>query len=205
MPVAMYSLPSRSAVRLGLLLWSFLVGCGSGTTVPAPPLSQAFVAPQINETDAAPALQLYRMEGRYRLPPSNLPPGLEAETRIPVQLSKALTGRTKRAARTYSGKMPFDVGMEGRRFAPSGMRVEVGGEEIPYAKGGKHWTVRDSTLTVTWPSMPPGPAIITWDQLAEEMTRRTFAKAGLTGFDFCRIQLSIDDKTRDGMLIPVFV
>ena len=198
MPIAMRLLSNRSVLVFSL----FLSGCGTSPPSPSEPRPETFQDPQIHETDATQALQLYRMEGRYRLPETNLPPGLQAETRIPISLSKATSGTSKRANRTYTGKMPFDVGMEGRRFAPTGMRVEVNGETLPYAKGGKHWSVRDSTLTVTWPTTPPGPAIVTWDQLAEEMTRRTFSKAGLTGLDFCRMQLSIDDETRDGMLIP---
>jgi len=190
-----------------VLLIPLLVGCGTGCSgeppAPSEPLPESFVDPRIDETDAAPALQLYRMEGRYDLPPTNLPPGISAQTRMPVQLTKGRSGVSKRSARTYVGELPFDVGMEGRRFAPSGMTIEVGGEEIPYAKGGKHWNVRDNVLTVTWPTTPPGPATVTWSQLAEEMTRHTFSEAGLPGgIDFCRYQLSIKDETRDGMLIP---
>ncbi len=186
-----------------LLLIPLLVGCSCEPPPPPEPLPDAFVDPRIDATDAVPALQLYRMNGRYDLPPTNLPANIVAtKKQFEVELVKGRVGSSKRAARTYTGTMPFDVGIEGRRFAPAGMRIEVDGQEIPYAKGGKRWTVRDNTLTVAWPTTPPGPAVITWGHLAEARTRHTFAEAGLMGLDFCRYQLSIEDETRDGMLIP---
>lgn len=179
------------------LLIPLLVACvgDRGPTVPAEPLPDGWSDPGIHETGASPALQLHRLVGRYDLPPQTVPDDHDPGRRFDVPL-------TQERRRRHRGKLPFDVGSEGRRFAPPGMRVYHGDQALPYGKGNPHWSIGGNDNLVVMSGTPLDKVQVAWEGVQAAVDRHQFSRAGLSPEEFVRYSLTLNDHTRDGLLLP---
>lgn len=177
------------------LLFSLLVSCGDpAPQAPAEPRPEGWYDPGISTTGAPPALQLYRMPGRYTLPNATVPPDHDPGRRFTVPLVAA-------KKKKYQGKLPFDVGDDGRRFAPPGMAVYLEDKALPYGVGAESWEIKGNNLVVSSKGAPPSVEVA-WEGVQATVDRHQPSRAGLSPEAFVRYQVTLDDHTRDGLLLP---
>ncbi len=182
------------------LLLNVLLGCGdsanyvqSDASLPA-----TYSDPQLDRVGSGPVVQLHLSEGKYKLPDNSRPSGADVGTVFAVPVEAANTGKRK----TWTGKLPFDVGNQGRRYAPTGMVVSVNGAEAKYGRGATHWDVNGRMLTIAMHAGVPAQVTVEWPQIGDELSRHAFELAGLEPVDFVRYSHSIEGDTRDGLLLP---
>jgi arylsulfatase A-like enzyme len=178
-------------------LFLYLVACGPADYAETTrPVSADYQNPAVDSTGATPVLAMYRTPGSYTLPDHSRPAQVGDNTRFVLQ-------PTPSGAGTYKAKLPFDVGSQGRRFSPTGMVVTVDDVPVMYGKtGSKSWHVKGDSLQLNWPKKRVGQLIVDWPQLAKKLQRRSFAQADLEDHAFVRWSMTLDDYTRDGMMLP---
>ena len=115
--------------RLMNALLLLLFGCPTADyTKPVVPPTATYQDPALDLTGASEVFQLHLKPGTYDLPDNSRPKGALTGTRFEVSAEPTDSG--------WLAKLPFDVGSQGRRFAPPGMVVTVDGNEAPYGKVG---------------------------------------------------------------------
>jgi len=192
-------------VMLPLLL--ALVGCTGADDPfdgPRPAPTPQFTDPGMASTGASPVVQLWRAPGRYQLAASTLPEGFQPREAFPVTMDPSPV-ESKEFVEVYRGVSPFRSDLEGRRSAPPGMKVEVAGTSLPYKPilGRPSWAIRNGYLYVAWKGdLPEGGVRVRYDGVAETLERRDFATAEMEPEAFVQYSVTIEDKTRTGMLLP---
>ena len=175
---------------------------------PLPPRPASFQTPRVDETGATPAIQLWRTSARYVLPDTNRPPDYDSSARFELVFKEDTKNAKRPDLKVWKAKLPFDVGDEARRFAPKGMTVLDGSEEIPYSSKptgqsrGKTWRIKGKFIVLTWPSddLPSGVAV-SWTQLEELIARHELAASGLEESEFVQYTVSLGQRTRQGLLL----
>lgn len=187
-----------------------LLGCSGAprglADVERPP---GFVDPGLKATGASEVHQLWRGSAlagaRFTLPPSSLPTGFTASARVPIPMEAAPV-KTRRATKLYRGDSPFKatVEEEGRVSAPPGMHLFVGDTELQYHANlvGPTWRIAGDKLLVAWAGDPLPQVSIAYPEVEREVRRRDFATAGLSASAFVEHELTLDARTRDGVLLP---
>jgi arylsulfatase A-like enzyme len=199
---------NKPSVMLWPLVIAVLFSCGPSrrsselADVPRP---SGFVDPDLRTTGASPVLQLWLTEGRYTLPDSPLPEGFTGTTRIPAALDPEPL-KVRRVTSLYRGPSPFKAAMEdeGRVSAPPGMSLFVGDEELRYHPNlvGKSWRIGGDSLLVAWPGDALPPVTIVFPEAERLVRRHDFASAGLPPAEFVQHEITLDSRTRDGVLLP---
>jgi arylsulfatase A-like enzyme len=200
------SLPVGLRRLAPLPLALLLSGC-TCTALDAPigPRPAGWSDPSVDTTGATPVASLWRMTGTYVLPESSVPPELDLDADTPLSFTED-TGKTG-AMRVWKAKVPFDLGDEARRSAPTGMSVRVDGEEVPFSSSavaratGKTWRIKGKFLVVTWPGQPKTMGV-GWQGVSASVARRDFGKAGLDPQDFVQHSVTLSDRSREGLLLP---
>ncbi|MEZ4236490.1 MAG: sulfatase-like hydrolase/transferase [Myxococcota bacterium] len=163
-----------------------------------------FVDPQLTTTGASPVLQLWRTPGDYELPDTPVPEELSSGTgRIRVHMDPGIF-KVRRATNLYRGPSPFKAAEEeGRVAAPPGMSLYVGDEKAPYNQNmiGKGWRITQDTLLVAWPGDLP-PVTIVFPEAQRQVERHHFVSAGMSPEDFVHEQITLDARTRPGLMLP---
>jgi len=145
---------------------------------------------------------LWRTPGTYDLPQSTLPAGYTLQTRFPVPVKPGKTRR--KATGVWTGVAPVIEQAPGRVGPPDGMRVFVDGEQITFSPQlqGRSWRFSNSKLTVSWPSETPPEVTLEYDTAKVLLERRDFSTAELPAAEFADYEVTINQITRPGLLLP---
>lgn len=175
-----------------------ILGCDlADYSVPAVPPDTTYEDPQISQTGQQLIASLYRVPARATLPDHSRPADARPDTSFEIVMSPFEKGKRT----LYRGDLPFDVGSQGRRFAPIGMTVEADGELLPYGSAGTYWRVTGRQLQIGMPKAPQN-VVVRWPKLADQVERMGFATSGLDTDAFLRRNLTLDGETRDGIVLP---
>ncbi|NCG18945.1 MAG: sulfatase-like hydrolase/transferase [Rhodobacterales bacterium] len=132
------------------------------------------------------------------MPENSRPEGADDGTDFTIKMVKKVGAKRN----IWTGALPFDVGNQGRKYAPTGMVITIDDAEARYGKGATHWDVDGSTLTlqVQGPGTPDVTA--SWPQVGDQIARHSFALSEMAAEAFVRMDLGIEGDTRDGLLLP---
>ncbi|MCB9686927.1 MAG: sulfatase [Alphaproteobacteria bacterium] len=192
------------------LLLPLLLSCQSSCQAPSRPFRgptrerpATFVDPDLTTSAASPSYQLHRLAGRFTLAPSTLPEGFEVQESFEVHLEPA--GRQKKLS-VWRGPSPFPEELESqaRMAAPPGVHLYVGDQELRYDPNlsGRSWKIHGARLMVSWPSSEKPVARVTNAGVSAILHRRELSLSDLAPEDFVRDDATIDDRTRQGLLLP---
>lgn len=193
------------------MLWLSILWFTGCTGTSDPPLRRsgdrptAFVDPGIDTTGAGPLVQLWRTPGRYALTPTVLPAGFTPDERFPIALDPTPT-KVRKSTKLYAGRTPFkqEVEEEGRVSAPPGMELFVGDQKLDYHPNllGESWRISGDELVVAWKGDVAPEVSISYPVVATEVRRRDFATAGLEPAAFVLHEVTLDARTRHGLMLP---
>ncbi|MCA9491587.1 MAG: sulfatase [Myxococcales bacterium] len=188
------------------LLLPVLLSCQSPSRPFRGPIRErpaAFVDPSLKQASASPSFQLAQLPARLTIAPTTLPEGFEIQESFEIPLEPA--GRQRKLA-VWRGKSPFPEELESqaRMAAPPGVHLFVGDQELRYdpGLGGRSWKIHKDRLMVSWPSSEKPVARVTNAGVASVLHRRELSLSDKEPQDFVHDEASIDDRTREGLLLP---
>ncbi len=190
---------------LSSLVW--LAACSGGP----PELTVPATAPlPFDQTGATPVVQLDRHPGEFTLPDGVRPAGTDIPHSFVLTDLTESPGWSEAGLVRLSATLPFRAGgRQAARFAPEGLVVSVDGQEIPHAtrpsriRTDDHYSfARGGELVLVLRHAPQGDVIVAHDGLREHITRLEPGSSGLEPADYIRYTYSIEDRTREGLLLP---
>jgi arylsulfatase A-like enzyme len=184
--------------------WLALVlgmGC-SGTPIERP---DGFVDPDLDETGAGPVLQLWRTPARNTLPQTVLPAGFAPTSRFPIEMEKK-PARERKTTFVFRGPSPFldTLQEEARVSAPTGMQLFAGATELQYSPNlaGQSWRLNGDQLLVGWKEEQVPDIYVSYPPVEKEVLRRDFQSAQLAPAEFVMHELTLQARTRHGLMLP---
>ncbi|HHO53398.1 MAG TPA: hypothetical protein ENK18_21640 [Deltaproteobacteria bacterium] len=194
----------------GVMTW-LVVGvwwaCSGGSGPfkgPIPQRPAVFEDPRLRTTGASQVHQLWRLPAaRYTIAKTTLPEGFTPRSRFPVQMASRPI-RKRRSTHIWHGTSPFSTQIRGRIGPPPGMKVFVGDAEIPYSSNltGRSWRIQDDKLAVSWSTEGLEPVRVSFDRAQEVLIRRDLQSSGLEPRAFVEHEVTLDGRTRPGLLLP---
>jgi arylsulfatase A-like enzyme len=171
---------------------------------PQPPMPQrpdGFVDPELTTTGAGASLGLHVREARWTFGPVPSTPGLTTEG---LALRFQESGR-RNGPRVWKAPLPLDLGSDGRRAAPTGMVLRVGGAEARYQPTGdlaeRAWRVKDRQVVLQW-SDDVVDAVLEWPALGASLMRHDRAAVTGTDQEFATGAMTVEGLTRNGLILP---
>ena len=154
---------------------------------------------------------LHRIDGRFDLAKIVRPPKLQEVSEVFVLEHEELPNpkKAKRVLKVLRAPLPFPVASDEATFRPTDLRVFIGNEEIPFAKGpapqarNSTWRINGRALILSHATLPaPGTVRVVYPGVAEVLDRHDPKKAMLDPQDFVQYGLTVQRHTRHGLMLP---
>lgn len=172
----------------------------SSSSEPPPP----WVGPLLPDTTGAVGFALLPADATLVLPATNLPESVTAEG---VFVISGFEERSNHARSWFEAPLPFEPPASGKRFAPPGMEVWHGDQELSWSElpasmtNGFTWRIHKDRLVVTTREAPETIRVL-YPLLLRSLDRLNFGSSELSPADYAEFGLSLKQFTNNGMLLP---
>ncbi len=159
---------------------------------------------------SARSLKLHHLDAKATLPDVLYPPRAEGVTDTFVMEHEELPNprNAPRQLRVLRAPLPFPVASDDQTFRPSGMQVRIGGEVIPFSRvpapqaRRSTWRINGKHLIVSHPTVPEAGEIeVVYPGVRQLLDRHHPERSGLSEADFLRWQITLQRRSRNGLLL----
>lgn len=195
-----------------LLLTTLLPACWSPTPPPPPP---GFArSPSLDVPGGVTVLDLRRLPAAWTPPDADAAPRPEPPTEpapgasptfVLPPVAPASGPLAERLGATWQAPLPFELPASAIRFRPVGMRVVADGRPLPWAlrpRSGEGWRIGETGQLLLSLDQPPARIVVEHPGLSEHLARLDPRASGLSPADHARYTLTLDQETREGLLVP---
>ena len=193
-----------------VLTWLSLgveLACSPSPPFDGPPAdpTETFSDPGLTKTGATPAVQLWKVRGRYELPGSTLPEGFTPRSSFPLEVQRGGTGPGD--LELWRARCPIETKRFGPIGAPRGFEVFVDGQPITYQSrqsNRRGYTIQKSDLVLALPRRDSAPEVaIGYQPVRDLLLERDFATdPNQDPLAFTQTEVTVGRDTRQGLLLP---
>ncbi len=192
-------------MRMSPLLLALTLACSGGAQrTPGTGTADAF--PDLSGPSAGTSFALARLPAEYDLGQPELSEDLSDTLTLPLE-EIPNPRRVTRKLKVLRARLPFAVSSEDQRFAPIGLSVEMDGETIPFSRqkaamsAKPTWRVAGKHLVLAYPTMAE-EVTVHYAGISEVLDRHDPIKSGLSEAEFVKYDLTLNQVTRHGMILP---
>ncbi len=192
-----------------VLTWLWLgveLACSPSPPFDGPPGKPTadFVDPGLKRTGAVPALQLWKIRGRYDLPDTTLPEGFTPRDTFPLEVKEQR--ETSDGLTLWRARSPIGAKRFGPLGGPSGFEVFADGEELTYRArlSGRGYSVERNQLVVAVPTAEEPPTVtVSYAPVRDRLLERDFGTdPSQDPLAFTQAEITLYRHTRQGLILP---